>query len=278
MRRRRSRRNSSGRTSGGAASACACSAGVTPFPVRSGMPVVFAVGPCAGPRRRPPRAFPSSPAPRSPERLRLLRGRPFAWRLRAAGLFAILVEGKSPAGRPRRHDRRRGAVAAEDLWTKGVGRRFAPCRTAEASPPSARGGKRSPLLKRHDGRGERGGRGAWRRPGKEELKAVTWTAIARCRLSTGTVRPRRAMSAALPGLSVIFGELGISEYGTPRWSTSCASGGWLPRRTSVARCSTVPPATPARRSAPRTARRRKAVSAAHPLQEAGVRRTFLAGV
>ena len=60
---RRSRRSSSGRTSGGAASACACSAGATPSPRSTRRcPSSSPSAPCAGPRRRRPRASRSSPA------------------------------------------------------------------------------------------------------------------------------------------------------------------------------------------------------------------------
>ena len=91
-------------------------------PFDPAIPVVFAVGPlCGTPAPTSARLSVVSRSPLTGTVYDCSAGGRFAWRLRAAGLFAILVEGKSPdpvalavtsAGEE--------LLPAEDLWTKGV--------------------------------------------------------------------------------------------------------------------------------------------------------------
>ncbi|MBP2678154.1 MAG: Aldehyde ferredoxin oxidoreductase, partial [Deltaproteobacteria bacterium] len=144
----------------------------------------------------------------------------FAWRLRAAGLFAILVEGKSArpvvlavtsAGEE--------LLPADGLWGKGVRETVRSLSdrgsVAAIGPAGENGVLFSNLLMGEGNAVGRGGIGAVL--GEKNLKAV---AVDGDRSVPVADRERfdRARADVLrlfQASPVIFGELGISEYGTP---------------------------------------------------------------
>ena len=208
----------------------------------------------------------------------------FAWRLRAAGLFAILVEGKSPrpvvlavtsAGEE--------LLPAEDLWTKGVGetvRALSDRGSVAAIGPAGENGVLFSSVMMGEGNAVgRGGFGAVL--GKKNLKAVTVDGDRPVPVADRERfdRARADVLRLFRASPVIFGELGISEYGTPALVDLMRQRRMAPtenfRRTVFDGFRSL-----LRPDDPRRVRSEKGglFRLPHPLQEARVRRTFLAGV
>ena len=190
-------------------------------PFDPAMPVVFAVGPlCGTPAPTSARLSVVSRSPLTGTVYDCSAGGRFAWRLRAAGLFAILVEGKSP-----------GPVVlavtsvgeellpAEDLWTKGVAetvRALSGRGSVAAIGPAGENGVLFSSVMMGEGNAVgRGGIGAVL--GRKNLKAVTVDGDRTVPVADRERfdRARADVLRLFRASPVIFGELGISEYGTP---------------------------------------------------------------
>jgi aldehyde:ferredoxin oxidoreductase len=185
------------------------------------MPVVFAVGPlCGTPAPTSARLSVVSRSPLTGTVYDCSAGGRFAWRLRAAGLLAILVEGRSPrpvvlavtsAGEE--------LLPADALWGKGVGETVSALSdrgsVAAIGPAGENGVLFSSIMMGEGNAVGRGGLGAVL--GRKNLKAITVdgnrpvTVADRGRFDRARADVLRLFRAS----PVIFGELGISEYGTP---------------------------------------------------------------
>jgi len=248
------------------------------------MPVVFAVGPLCGTRRRPPRASRSSPAPRSPG--------PSTTAPRAAGSRGACgrrdssrssSRGKAPARSPspsRPPGRSCCPPKASGRRAWGDGSRLVGPRKRRRHRP--RGGKRGPLSNVMMGEGNAVGRGG--------LGAVLGRKEPQGRYGgrrspgaggrQGTVRPRpRGRPATLPGLARDLRgarDLRVRDPRAGRPHAPAADGphGELPSH-RVRRFPRL-----LRPDDPRRVRREEGglFRLPHPLQEAGVRRTLLARV
>jgi aldehyde:ferredoxin oxidoreductase len=191
-------------------------------PFDPAMPVVFAVGPlCGTPSPTTARIDIVSRSPLTGTVFDCSAGGLFAWRLRAAGLFAILVEGQSPrpvvlavtsAGEE--------LLPAEALWTKGAGETVGALSdrgsVAAIGPAGENGVLFSNIMMGEGNAVGRGGLGAVL--GRKNLKAVTVDGGR----TTVPVADRERFSRARADVlrlfrasPVIFGEFGIAEYGTP---------------------------------------------------------------
>ena len=185
------------------------------------MPVVFAVGPlCGTPAPTSARLSVVSRSPLTGTVYDCSAGGRFAWRLRAAGLLAILIEGKSPrpvvlavtsAGEE--------LLPAEALWTKGVGetvRALSDRGSVAAIGPAGENGVLFSNIMMGEGNAVgRGGLGAVL--GRKNLKAVAVDGDLRTPIANRERfdRARADVMRLFRASPVLFGELGISEYGTP---------------------------------------------------------------
>ena len=190
-------------------------------PFDPAMPVVFAVGPlCGTPAPTSARLSVVSRSPLTGTVYDCSAGGRFAWRLRAAGLFAILVEGRSPrpvvlavtsAGEE--------LLPAEGLWTKGVGetvRALSDRGSVAAIGPAGENGVLFSNIMMGEGNAVgRGGLGAVL--GSKNLKAITVDGDLRTPVADRERfdRARADVMRLFRASPVIFGELGIAEYGTP---------------------------------------------------------------
>ena len=190
-------------------------------PFDPAMPVVFAVGPlCGTPAPTSARLSAVSRSPLTGTVYDCSAGGRFAWRLRAAGLFAILVEGKSP--RPvvlAVTSSGEELLPAENLWTKGVAetvRALSDRGSVAAIGPAGENGVLFSSIMMGEGNAVgRGGLGAVL--GSKNLKAVAVDGDLRTLVADRDRfdRARADVMRLFRASPVIFGELGISEYGTP---------------------------------------------------------------
>uniref|UniRef100_C6E1Q2 Aldehyde ferredoxin oxidoreductase n=1 Tax=Geobacter sp. (strain M21) TaxID=443144 RepID=C6E1Q2_GEOSM len=185
------------------------------------MPLIFAVGPLCG--TNSPTAARLACVSRSPLTGTIYdcsAGGRFAWRLKGAGLDAVFITGKSATPVVLAIDGdRAGIVAAGDLWGKGVKETVAALKgrgSVTAIGPAGENGVLFANIMMGEGNSiGRGGLGAVM--GAKGLKAVTVqgegvTGIAdRERFDAARSDVMRLFRAS----PVIFGELGIAEYGTP---------------------------------------------------------------
>ncbi|GAB4237713.1 MAG: aldehyde ferredoxin oxidoreductase family protein [Deltaproteobacteria bacterium] len=190
-------------------------------PFDPAMPVVFAVGPlCGTPAPTSARLSVVSRSPLTGTVYDCSAGGRFAWRLRAAGLTAILVEGKSPrpvalavtsAGQV--------LLPADTLWGKGVAdtvRALSDRGSVAAIGPAGENGVLySNILMGEGNAVGRGGLGAVL--GAKNLKAVAVDGDSLVPVADRERfdRARADILRLFRASPVIFGELGISEYGTP---------------------------------------------------------------
>src|SRR5512143_2577891 len=190
-------------------------------PFDPSMPVVFAVGPlCGTPAPTSARLSVVSRSPLTGTVYDCSAGGRFAWRLRAAGLLAIHVEGRSArpvvlavtsAGEE--------LLPAGDLWAKGVGdtvRALSDRGSVAAIGPAGENGVLFSSIMMGEGNAVgRGGLGAVM--GAKNLKAVTVDG----RQPTGVAdrarfdRAREDVMRLFRASPVIFGEFGIALFGTP---------------------------------------------------------------
>ncbi|HQT98499.1 MAG TPA: aldehyde ferredoxin oxidoreductase N-terminal domain-containing protein, partial [Thermodesulfobacteriota bacterium] len=190
-------------------------------PFDPAMPIVFAVGPlCGTPAPTSARLSVVSRSPLTGTVYDCSAGGRFAWRLRAAGLLAILVEGKSPrpvvlaitsAGEE--------IVPADALCGKDVGetaRAISSRGSVAAIGPAGENGVLFSSIMMGEGNAVgRGGLGAVM--GSKNLKAVAVDGDLRTPVADPDRfdRARADVMRLFRASPVIFGELGISEYGTP---------------------------------------------------------------
>ncbi len=190
-------------------------------PFDPAMPLIFATGPlCGTPAPTSARLSVVSRSPLTGTAYDCSAGGRFAFRLRAAGLFAIRIEGKSArpvalavtsAGEE--------ILPADALWGKTVGQAVRALSgrgsVAAIGPAGENGVLFSNIMMGEGNAVGRGGLGAVM--GAKNLKAVVLdgdlpTPIAdRERFDRARADVMRLFRAS----PVIFGELGISEYGTP---------------------------------------------------------------
>ncbi|QXE89108.1 aldehyde ferredoxin oxidoreductase family protein [Geomonas subterranea] len=190
-------------------------------PFEPDMPLIFAVGPLCG--TNSPTAARLACVSRSPLTGTIYdcsAGGRFAWRLKAAGLDALFITGKSPHPVVLCIDPVRDELhPAQSLWGKGVKETVAALKergSVTAIGPAGENGVLFANIMMGEGNSiGRGGLGAVM--GAKGLKAVTAqgdgvTGIAdRERFDAARADVMRLFLAS----PVIFGELGIAEYGTP---------------------------------------------------------------
>ena len=190
-------------------------------PFDPAMPLIFATGPlCGTPAPTSARLSVVSRSPLTGTVYDCSAGGRFAWRLRAAGLLAIRIEGKSarpvavavtPAGEE--------IVPADALWGKDVGetvRALSPRGSVAAIGPAGENGVLFSSIMMGEGNAAgRGGLGAVM--GSKNLKAVAVDGDLRTPVADRDrfERARADVMRLFRASPVIFGELGISEYGTP---------------------------------------------------------------
>ncbi|BCG46118.1 Tungsten-containing aldehyde:ferredoxin oxidoreductase [Citrifermentans bremense] len=185
------------------------------------MPLIFAVGPLCG--TNSPTAARLACVSRSPLTGTIYdcsAGGRFAWRLKAAGLDAVFITGKSVKPSVLSIDGDRAEiVAAGELWGKGVRETVAALKergSVTAIGPAGENGVLFANIMMGEGNSiGRGGLGAVM--GAKLLKAITVQGEG----TTGTADRERFDAARADVMRlfraspVIFGELGIAEYGTP---------------------------------------------------------------
>lgn len=185
------------------------------------MPLIFAVGPLCG--TNSPTAARLACVSRSPLTGTIYdcsAGGRFAWRLKGAGLDAVFITGKSAKHSVLSIDGGKAEIlAAGELWGKGVRETVAALKergSVTAIGPAGENGVLFANIMMGEGNSiGRGGLGAVM--GAKGLKAITVNGEG----ATG-VADRERFDAARADVMrlfraspVIFGELGIAEYGTP---------------------------------------------------------------
>jgi aldehyde:ferredoxin oxidoreductase len=190
-------------------------------PYDPAMPLIFATGPlCGTPAPTSARLAVVSRSPLTGTVYDCSAGGRFAFRLRAAGLLAILVEGKSPhpvalAVTPSGEE----IVPADRLWGKTVretvGALSGRGSVAAIGPAGENGVLFSNIMMGEGNAVGRGGLGAVM--GAKNLKAVTVDGDLRTPVADRERfdRARADVLRLFRASPVIFGELGIAEYGTP---------------------------------------------------------------
>jgi aldehyde:ferredoxin oxidoreductase len=190
-------------------------------PFSPGMPLVFAVGPlCGTPAPTSARMSVVSRSPLTGTVYDCSAGGRFAWRLKAAGIDAIRVVGESRSPVVLKVGEA-GAelLPAAPLWGKEVGETVRALEgggsVAAIGPAGENGVLFASILTGEGNAVGRGGLGAVM--GRKKLKAVV---VSGSRPAGIADRPRfdRARADVMrlfKASPVIFGELGISEYGTP---------------------------------------------------------------
>jgi aldehyde:ferredoxin oxidoreductase len=190
-------------------------------PYDPAMPLIFATGPlCGTPAPTSARLAVVSRSPLTGTVYDCSAGGRFAWRLRAAGLLAIRIEGKSPhpvalAVTPSGEE----IVPADGLWGKTVGETVGALSgrgsVAAIGPAGENGVLFSNIMMGEGNAVGRGGLGAVM--GAKNLKAVTVDGDLRTPVADRERfdRARADVLRLFRASPVIFGELGIAEYGTP---------------------------------------------------------------
>ncbi|RJP25824.1 MAG: aldehyde:ferredoxin oxidoreductase [Deltaproteobacteria bacterium] len=190
-------------------------------PYDPAMPLVFATGPlCGTPAPTSARLSVVSRSPLTGTVYDCSAGGRFAWRLRAAGLLAVLIEGRSPrpvalaitsAGEE--------IVPADALWGKEIGdtvRALSSRGSVAAIGPAGENGVLFANVMMGEGNAVgRGGLGAVM--GSKNLKAVAVDGDLRTPVADRERfdRARADVMRLFRASPVIFGELGIAAFGTP---------------------------------------------------------------
>jgi len=185
------------------------------------MPLIFAVGPlCGTPSPTSARLACVSRSPLTGTIYDCSAGGRFAWRLKAAGLDAVFITGQSPEPVFLALDDEGAELhPARSLWGKGIKETVASLKERGSVTAIGPAGERGVLFANiMMGEGNsigRGGLGAVM--GAKRLKAITVNGTG----ATG-IADREGFDAARGDVMrlfraspVIFGELGIAEYGTP---------------------------------------------------------------
>jgi len=185
------------------------------------LPLIFAVGPLCG--TTAPTAARLSVVSRSPLTKTIYdcsAGGRFAWRLKAAGLDALFITGQSPEPVILRiNDEQVEIVPAEKLWGMTVKETVAGLDSsgsvATIGPAGENGVLFANIMMGEGNAVGRGGLGAvmgWKR-----LKAITVNGSSRTSIADQQLfdTARADVMRLFKASPVIFGELGIAEYGTP---------------------------------------------------------------
>jgi aldehyde:ferredoxin oxidoreductase len=185
------------------------------------MPLVFAVGPlCGTPAPTAARLTVVSRSPLTGTVYDCSAGGRFAWRLKAAGVDALSIEGESP--RPvvlAISGESVEFLPAADLWGKGVhetvGLLAGRGSVAAIGPAGENGVLFANIMMGEGNSVGRGGLGAVM--GKKRLKAVVVTGDLPTTIfdQERFDHARQDVMRLFRASPVIFGELGIAEYGTP---------------------------------------------------------------
>jgi aldehyde:ferredoxin oxidoreductase len=190
-------------------------------PYDPAMPLIFATGPlCGTPAPTSARLAVVSRSPLTGTVYDCSAGGRFAWRLRAAGLLAVRIEGKSPhpvalAVTPDGEE----IVPADRLWGKNVretvGALSGRGSVAAIGPAGENGVLFSNIMMGEGNAVGRGGLGAVM--GAKNLKAVAVDGDVRTPVADRERfdRARADVLRLFRASPVIFGELGIAEFGTP---------------------------------------------------------------
>jgi len=185
------------------------------------LPLIFAVGPLCG--TTAPTAARLSVVSRSPLTNTVYdcsAGGRFAWRLKAAGLDALFITGQSRTPVTLCiHDEQVALVPADKLWGMTVKETVAELDTggsvATIGPAGENGVLFANIMMGEGNAVGRGGLGAvmgWKKLKAIVVNGTSKTAIADQKLFDSAKADVMRLFRASP---VIFGELGIAEYGTP---------------------------------------------------------------
>lgn len=185
------------------------------------MPLIFVVGPLCG--TAAPTAARLAVVSRSPLTNTIYdcsAGGRFAWRLKAAGLDALFITGQSPIPVTLHiHGEIVELVPAEQLWGRTVPETVAELSAngsvATIGPAGENGVLFANIMMGEGNSVGRGGLGAvmgWKRLKAVVVNGTAKTAIADQKLFDSARADVMRLFKASP---VIFGELGIAEYGTP---------------------------------------------------------------
>lgn len=185
------------------------------------MPLIFAVGPLCG--TSAPTAARLAVVSRSPLTNTIYdcsAGGRFAWRLKASGIDALIITGQS--SRPVTlaiNDDRVELLAADDLWGKQVNETVAALEklgsVATIGPAGENGVLFANIMMGEGNSVGRGGLGAVM--GWKNLKAIVVNGSAKTRIADQERfnSARTDVMRLFKASPVIFGELGLAEYGTP---------------------------------------------------------------
>lgn len=185
------------------------------------MPLIFAVGPLCG--TSAPTAARLAVVTRSPLTGTIYdcsAGGRFAWRLKSAGLDALFITGKSKTPVSLIiNDEKTELVPAENLWGRVVKETVAALESfgsvAAIGPAGENGVLFANIMMGEGNSVGRGGLGAvmgWKRLKAIVVNGTEKTAVADQKLFDSARADVMRLFRASP---VIFGELGIAEYGTP---------------------------------------------------------------
>lgn len=190
-------------------------------PFDPGMPLIFAVGPLCG--TTSPTSARLACVSRSPLTGTIYdcsAGGRFPWRLKAAGLDVVFVTGKSAAPVFLAIDEERAEILpAGGLWGKGIKETVGSLKergSVAAIGPAGENGVLFANIMMGEGNSiGRGGLGAVM--GAKGLKAITvnGSGVTKVADSKRLDAARADVMRLFRASPVIFGELGISEYGTP---------------------------------------------------------------
>ena len=185
------------------------------------MPLIFAVGPlCGTPAPTAARLAVVSRSPLTNTIYDCSAGGRFAWRLKASGIDALFITGQS--SRPVTlaiNDEWVELLAADDLWGKQVNETVAALENlgsvATIGPAGENGVLFANIMMGEGNSVGRGGLGAVM--GWKKLKAIVVNGSGKTRIADQErfTSARADVMRLFRASPVIFGELGLAEYGTP---------------------------------------------------------------
>jgi aldehyde:ferredoxin oxidoreductase len=190
-------------------------------PFDPAMPLIFAVGPlCGTPAPTSARLSVVSRSPLTGTIYDCSAGGRFAWRLKAAGVDALMITGRSPrpvivAMAPDKVE----IIPADQLWRSDIPATVAALKdrgsVAAIGPAGENGVLFANIMMGEGNSVGRGGLGAVM--GSKNLKAVTVNGDRKAQIADPVMfdKARQDIMRLFKASPVIFGPLGISEFGTP---------------------------------------------------------------
>ena len=190
-------------------------------PFDPAMPLIFSVGPlCGTPAPTAARLSVVSRSPLTGTVCDCSAGGRFAWRLKASGLDAIFITGKSPSPVALAiNGDKVEIIAADRLWGCDVSTTVAALKergsVATIGPAGENGVLFACIMTGEGNSVGRGGLGAVM--GSKNLKALTINGERKTEIADPELfdRARRDVTRLFQASPVIFGPLGIAEFGTP---------------------------------------------------------------